>query len=311
MTGPGGAPLAGGELLPRSTGPLEALSGGELVELSELLYGRFFAFGLRAALVVATFSLLLSTLRGADADHSTPAVIALIVLALGVALREPDRWYWWLRRQPLRLAAGTGIMVAAFLIGQPDNNPLYYVGLSALSLLPLFASLRTGVAYSLLLGAAELLTYPLHGRAATLASNGLIVAAAAAGPLVVLLSAAVVERMAGLLLRLNAARAATASGSSGLAVENLSAPPRRQPSEPKLPLTARQLQVCLLLSQGLRYGEIAACLGITIRQVARLVAQARQRARSATTTELLAKLVAAGVAGGERNQWSARDVPTS
>ena len=55
-------------------------------------------------------------------------------------------------------------------------------------------------------------------------------------------------------------------------------------------LTARQLEVALLLRGGLRYAEIAERLGITPRQVARLAAQARERARAGTSSHLVALL---------------------
>jgi DNA-binding CsgD family transcriptional regulator len=52
-------------------------------------------------------------------------------------------------------------------------------------------------------------------------------------------------------------------------------------------LTARQLEVALLLRGGLRYAEIAERLGITPRQVAR---QARERASAGTSSHLVAML---------------------
>ena len=55
-------------------------------------------------------------------------------------------------------------------------------------------------------------------------------------------------------------------------------------------LTARQLEVALLLRGGLRYAEIAERLGITPRQVARLAGQARERASAGTSSHLVAML---------------------
>jgi DNA-binding CsgD family transcriptional regulator len=56
-------------------------------------------------------------------------------------------------------------------------------------------------------------------------------------------------------------------------------------------LTSRQLEVALLARDGLREGEIAACLGISVRQVERLLHDARERAGAATTSELVVLLV--------------------
>lgn len=55
-------------------------------------------------------------------------------------------------------------------------------------------------------------------------------------------------------------------------------------------LTARQLEVTLLLRGGLRYAEIADRLGITPRQVARLAGQARERVSAGTSSHLVAML---------------------
>jgi DNA-binding CsgD family transcriptional regulator len=59
---------------------------------------------------------------------------------------------------------------------------------------------------------------------------------------------------------------------------------------PDAALTTRQLEVALLLGSGLRHGEIAARLGISPRQVARLAGQARERASATTSSHLVAML---------------------
>jgi len=61
-------------------------------------------------------------------------------------------------------------------------------------------------------------------------------------------------------------------------------------------LTARQLQVTLLLRDGLRQTEIAGCLGISVRQVERLLGAARERAGATTTSELVAMLASGALA---------------
>ena len=57
-------------------------------------------------------------------------------------------------------------------------------------------------------------------------------------------------------------------------------------------LTPRQHEVATMLRDGWRHSEIAARLGISEQQVARLVAQARSRVAARTTYELVALLVA-------------------
>ena len=63
-----------------------------------------------------------------------------------------------------------------------------------------------------------------------------------------------------------------------------------------LKLTPRQLEVALLLSDGLHQGEIAEALGITERQVGRLLSGARERTGAETTVQLVAMLAAASIA---------------
>lgn len=55
-------------------------------------------------------------------------------------------------------------------------------------------------------------------------------------------------------------------------------------------LTARQMEITLMLGQGLRQVEIATRLGISQRQVSRLAAQARDRATATTSSHLVALL---------------------
>lgn len=56
-------------------------------------------------------------------------------------------------------------------------------------------------------------------------------------------------------------------------------------------LTSRELEVILLVRDGLLQTEIALALGVSTRQVERLLASARSRTGTATTSQLVAKLV--------------------
>jgi DNA-binding CsgD family transcriptional regulator len=80
---------------------------------------------------------------------------------------------------------------------------------------------------------------------------------------------------------------------------------RRRPAAPlrptvtaaaRSPLTPRQLEVALLIRDGLNQSEAAASLGISRRQVERLLGEARERAGASTTSHLMAMLVNAGLA---------------
>jgi DNA-binding CsgD family transcriptional regulator len=64
-----------------------------------------------------------------------------------------------------------------------------------------------------------------------------------------------------------------------------------RPGPRRSPLTPRQLEVALLIRDGLNQAEAAASLGISRRQVERLLGEARTRAGAATTSHLMAMLV--------------------
>jgi DNA-binding CsgD family transcriptional regulator len=74
-------------------------------------------------------------------------------------------------------------------------------------------------------------------------------------------------------------------------------------------LTPRQHDAVLLASRGLRHAEVATCLGVSARQVARLLAQARGVNRCATTAELIARAIAAGILPPQSKHGSFVDVP--
>jgi DNA-binding CsgD family transcriptional regulator len=71
------------------------------------------------------------------------------------------------------------------------------------------------------------------------------------------------------------------------------ASPRSGAEQPRVSavLTARQLEAVLLARDGLRQRDIAACLGVSERQVERLMHEARKRAGAATTSQLIAALI--------------------
>jgi DNA-binding CsgD family transcriptional regulator len=73
-------------------------------------------------------------------------------------------------------------------------------------------------------------------------------------------------------------------------------PNARPAGEARSPLTPRQLEVALLIRDGLNQSEAAAGLGISRRQVERLLGEARARAGASTTSHLVAMLVAGGEA---------------
>lgn len=276
--------------------------GAELVELSEQLYVRLFGAGLRAGLVVTLFALALVPVRRTGTDVWTPLIVVGSGLGLIVGIRDERRLYWRLRRRPLSLLPIFLVLLVPFFLGQPANNPLWFVMIVLVGLTPVVVPLPVALGCALIAIAGQLLAYLPGGHVREITS--LVLGAEIANLLVPLAMAAIIDTLAGLLLRLNAAAAVTAPGPLPprrvhVLVEDFVAQPVRAeppaPVAPTLRLTARQLQVVALLRDGLRYAEIAACLGITIHQVARLVGQAKARSGAATPSALVARAVAAGI----------------
>lgn len=67
-------------------------------------------------------------------------------------------------------------------------------------------------------------------------------------------------------------------------------------------LSARQSQVVVLLADGLRYRDIAACLSISERQVQRHVGEAVARLGVRNAYELTALAVSEGIVPGPRDR---------
>lgn len=85
--------------------------------------------------------------------------------------------------------------------------------------------------------------------------------------------------------------ARTISELVALVSEDATRDSRARASRPTPQLTSRQLQVIALLSDGQRANEIANTLGISPRQVRRLVEQALNRSGAVTTAELVGDAV--------------------
>lgn len=273
-------------------------AAAELVELSERLYMTVWALGLRVALVGIGASALSVAFKG-TLVHQTRA--GLFVTAMFVVILAAARWpvplYRHLRRAPREtvlfgLAAGA----AQWWIGR-GSDAVYVVIIVPLGLLGLVCGWRWLLPAAVLAAAGQVLSADRH-------SDMITVATVATSDLIVPLAfAAIADRLAVFILRLNQSVQADRPPPRRVRA-TVESDPDKQPVEvhdddasqvPRLRLTPRQLQAVLLASQGLRHVEIAACLGVTVRQVARLLSQARLRNGCATTGELIAIALAAGI----------------
>jgi DNA-binding CsgD family transcriptional regulator len=287
-----GAPVQPAPALP------PALRGAELVHLAEELYVRMFAVACAMTLAGGGLALAFAALdRGAPA----PATIAFTAAATAFAaigVARPREVYGRLRSRAALQLAPAALGALAVLADGPESECWWF----ALPLLCVVATLSsTPLALAAAVGTATAFVAGTLLGGQPLAAPGDLGALPAtfALPAYTLLARVIVDGFVGLVLgRHRLASELRYSRSEPIRVRGLaheapsasaSPTPRRRP-QPVSRLTARQLEVALLLRDGLRQTEVAACLGISVRQVERLLLAARERVGAATTTQLVAML---------------------
>jgi DNA-binding CsgD family transcriptional regulator len=293
--------------LHQPAGPL-VLSGAELVHVVEDLYLRLF----RLVLLFTLAGAGLSVWFGGLSSHNPPEwpTLAIAAVAAGAALSSlawPRKAYCWLRYDRARQLAPAAFAASAVLLNGPDSSswwvalPLLWITAAVGSTgLTVAASIATAVAYAAgtLLGGEALIH---SGEAGVLAAAVGLVANTMVGKLAAEVFARFVLRLHRLQCEQDeqqqpprqvvALQPAEAFHYREDPVPRSPTNPRRQPARGVSVLTARQLEVALLTRDGLRQAEIAVCLGISPRQVERLLHEARARAGAATTSELVSMLV--------------------
>jgi DNA-binding CsgD family transcriptional regulator len=284
--------------------------GADLVHLSEELYGRLFVI----PVVLLGLSGPLSLVFGYADHREAHGALTIIFAALAIvssllAASRVTAIYRWLRRRRWRVVVPGGLAVILVPVNGP-YSPSWWISLALVISLAAIVPAGTAVGFALAAAAGYVGGTFLHG--ASMAPGGSVryLAAAVGLPVNVLAARLIVEAFARYVLRLHRLERDLASEAERpVRVEDLSAAPmtgstgrsvvpvrRKRRADSASRLTARQLQVALLLRDGLGHAEIAACLGISPRQVNRLVTEARQRAGAATTSQLVAMLVAGRVA---------------
>ncbi|MCA1568877.1 MAG: hypothetical protein LC798_00875 [Chloroflexi bacterium] len=291
---------------------LPASRGAELVHLAEELHLRIFAVA--CALVVVGCGL---TLCFATLDRGTPQLVTIMftlaAAAFAVAgLVDPRAVYLRLRSRIALQLAPAALGALAVLLDGPESQcwwfalPLLWI-VATLSSTPLACGAAAATATAFVGGTI------LGGQALITSGDLGIWPATVALPAYTLVGRVLIDGLAGLVLGRhhlaleipqqtppplrvpNLAACTTAAGPT-TAARTAPAPLR---SRPPARLTARQLEVTLLLRDGLQQTEVAACLGISTRQVERLLADARERVRAATTTQLVALLTSGALAARE------------
>jgi len=284
-------------LAERAPAEAPALRGAELVHLAEELYVRLFAVACAMLVAGGAIALCFATLdRGAPGPR-TLAFVAVAAAAAAVGLARPRDAYLALRSRAALQLAPAALASLAVLIDGPESE-CWWFALPALWVVATVSSTPLAMAGAMATAAAFVAGTALAGQPLTTPGDLGALPATFALPAYTLVARVLVDGFAGLVLgrrrlelerRPVPLRVGVFRVPREAAMPAIAAPVRRRP-RPTSKLTARQLEVALLLRDGLRQTEIAECLGISSRQVERLIAGARERAQAATTAQLVAML---------------------
>lgn len=290
--------------------------GADLVYLAESVHLGLF---LLASGLTGAGSLISICFAAISSRGITVATLVVATGGLGftcIAFFSPRRIYLWLRYNQLRQLSPLIVCVGAVLTAGPS----WWVALALLWVIASVGSTKLALLAALITSGSFV--------AGTLLNGGALVHDGYAGPLAGAVGLAantfVARLMAELfvrfVLRLHQLEVdVVRSHPVPLIVPNLAdttmeerpepAPARRRAPRPKdrlSRLTCRELEVALLLRDGLRHAEIAVALGVTTRQVERLLQHARERVGASTAAELLAMLVTGRLTPGEATAAPAR-----
>ena len=288
------APRAGAQLVRR---------GADLVVLAEQAYVRLFTVCAAGVALGSLVSLWIGARHTAQGHEPvTIALAAAGVIGSALVCVRRQRLYLWLRGGRWRRFVPVGLAYSLVVVNGP-NSPSDWIARPCLMSVAALEPTRWQTPAVGVFGALAYVAGNVVWGAAPLGGYAL----SAAGRLIAPVAAArVTTEVFGLfMLRLHRSeqeyarrrstplrvRAISAASPSAPAPAASARAPRRRRSRADR-LTARQLEVAVLLADGLTHGEIAACLGISVRQVDRLVGEGRERAGAATSAELVALLVA-------------------
>lgn len=263
----------------------------ELVDVSERIYRQVFAVGLWAAAGLSVFAAVSSLLQPTAGSQLRGFVVCgIYATSCAVVARQPAGLYAALRRQPwLLLLAGVFLGAGAWFVGE-HNFQLFVPIIAVVGVAGIAAPRLVVVAAALIAGVGLALPQltSSHGNFG--------------GPIAVLIPPLlfwlIVDRIAGFALRLHQRLTPLTADQPGAAAPPATSTPEetelhtlpapRVMTVDGMRLTSRQLQAILLACEGLRYGEIAACLQIGTAQVGRHLKNARERVGVSSDAELTA-----------------------
>jgi DNA-binding CsgD family transcriptional regulator len=299
---------------------VRALRPGELVAVGEVLYQRVFALAVWGIGLAAAMAVVAAIGRTREADLPRTAALAVLLIGMSVFLgRNAPRIYRAMRKRPALSLLPASVALLCICLDGINHSPLSFAAGVTVAVAAYAGGVRWGLA------AATLLAIGVVGAAAM--SGGApweldgvddvpsVVPGAAGYFLYALLVGVLGDRFARLALHLNTID--TPPLHPPLQVPNLAsatAPvepegePARSSAEqtvararpgpaggPLAKLTARQLQVVLLLAEGLRANEIADRLGVRPKTVYAYVHQATRRTGARNRNELVALAAQAGL----------------
>jgi DNA-binding CsgD family transcriptional regulator len=286
--------------LARNRGGALVRGGADLVFLAEELYLRLFRLTMCLTLVGCGLSIWFGAISRQGPPNPFTFLFAVAAALFATAgLVRPAPIYRWLRMSDTRVVPLAAFAAAMVLANGPDS-PSWWVALPLLWVIADVGSITLALRAAFVAAGAYLLGTHLGGEPLISRGDAGILAAAVALPANTLIGCLIAEVFAMFALRLHQLEQTTIPPRQ---VANLAAPrpahargdADAQPAPAALhrlsKLTARQLEVALLLKDGLQHSEIAACLGISVRQVDRHISQARERAGASTASELVAMLV--------------------
>lgn len=292
--------------MPASPGGMLVRSGAELVLLTEELYVRLLRVALWLGIAGAGLSSIYALIQTRDLHHGETVILAAgwALLALW-SLRHTATVYLWLRRAPWhRLTPGLAAGVLLLIDG--PHGPLWFAALGGLFATAAVSTITTTAIISFAATGLYAAGTIVRGYALVPPGNVSYLAAALGLPAVAIVAAIIVEWFARFTARLHHHEHLLRPPEPPLRVHATVTEPRGLlPPGPKTPgrrprrrggiVTARQLEVLALIADGLKQEQAAACLGISVGQIQRHVAEAKARTDCQTTGQLIATLIRAGI----------------
>jgi DNA-binding CsgD family transcriptional regulator len=266
---------------------------------TELRRGAFDA-GQLAVAATSLYALLLVLLRTDGPEQAVGATVCVLLLAaLGTVRLDPGAAYALMRRRPGRVAVAVGALLGVGLaLAGTGGSLLFLPAVLLLTTIGTVVPVRTVAIAAALAAAGQLCVLLEDGPTAGEQRLALVAALGVAAIPVAL--AAVMARVA------RRVSAPATPATSTVLDRGSDAPTIQDGGRVGAVLTPRQLEAVALARAGLRHGEIAQELGVSVHQVRRLLRQARERTGASTTRELVAWSISADLSPAVPSETEAR-----